>query len=112
MGQGHLEIVKLLLEKGAEVDPKVENSGMKPLASACGAGHFEIAKLLIEKGADAKEADKDGTNYLTLATCGPSRALVELLLERGADVNPQRHGGNTPLISAVSSENLAINSSF
>ena len=52
--QGHLEIVKLLLEHGA--DPNLPEEGIAPrghaLYSAVANGHLEIACLLLEKGAD------------------------------------------------------------
>ena len=51
--RGHLEIVKLLLENGA--DPNLPADGIAPrghaLYSAAANEHFEIAKLLLEHGA-------------------------------------------------------------
>ena len=50
---GHLEIVKLLLERGA--DPNLPEEGIAPhghaLYSAVYHGHYEIARLLLEHGA-------------------------------------------------------------
>jgi ankyrin repeat protein len=45
---GHEALVKLLLEKGAAVDPK-DNCGRTPLWWAAGSGHEAVVKLL--KGA-------------------------------------------------------------
>ncbi len=44
-------MVKLLLEKGADVNAKGEH-GWTPLMEAANRGHSEAAKLLLEKGAD------------------------------------------------------------
>jgi ankyrin repeat protein len=46
-GTGHEAVVKLLLEKGAEIEVKDGKYGYTPLLLATGSGH---AKLLLEKG--------------------------------------------------------------
>lgn len=52
-GKGQIDVVKLLLDKGA--DPKAVNS--RALVAAVNNGHIEIVKLLLEKGADPKAED-------------------------------------------------------
>ena len=42
--------MKLLLEKGAELETK-SNNGQTPLSWAAENGHSAVAKLLLEKGA-------------------------------------------------------------
>ena len=56
---GHIEVVKLLLENGADVTIATE-SGITPLNSASGGGHVEVVKLLLEKGADLTIAIEEG----------------------------------------------------
>jgi ankyrin repeat protein len=51
-GNGQVNYVLSLLERGAEVDSR-DNSGSTPLMNACIGGHFDIAKALLEAGADA-----------------------------------------------------------
>jgi ankyrin repeat protein len=46
-----LEVVRLLLEKGAEPDSK-DNGGRTPLSWAAKRGHEAVVRLLLEKGAD------------------------------------------------------------
>jgi len=45
---GHLEVVKLLVEKGADIHADNDYS----LKWASGNGHLEVVKLLVEKGAN------------------------------------------------------------
>ena len=58
---GHLEVVKMLLDRGAAMDIKDTFYGFTPLMLAVGPAqkkkpeHTEIAKLLIAKGAPGKE---------------------------------------------------------
>ena len=44
-------VVKLLLEKGAELETKDDDNGWMPLSGAAGNGHEAVVKLLLEKGA-------------------------------------------------------------
>ena len=53
--RGHLEVVRCLLEQGADRD-KVGNSGWTPLHYAANYGHLEIAMLLMSYGADLLNA--------------------------------------------------------
>ena len=48
----HTEVVKLLLEKGAEVNAKESTNGVTALMMAANNGHPEVVKLLLEKSAN------------------------------------------------------------
>lgn len=48
---GHLDVVKRLLEAGADVENKGSGGGLTPLANAASRGHFDIAQLLVDRGA-------------------------------------------------------------
>ena len=49
--QGHLEVVRLLLDAGANVEG-YEEDNWTALMSASSAGHLPIVKLLVELGAN------------------------------------------------------------
>lgn len=50
---GHLEIVKLLIKNGADVNSQFGNRfGDTPLIEACSEGYFDIIKYLVEHGAN------------------------------------------------------------
>jgi hypothetical protein len=55
-GAGHYEVVKLLLDKGAEIDRAGGNMGWTALSGAAYKGHTQVARLLIERGADIEKA--------------------------------------------------------
>jgi thiol-disulfide isomerase/thioredoxin len=90
---GHTEIVKLLLEKGADVNAV----GGKVLIGAANGGHTEIVKLLLERGADVNAAG--GTALMTAAAMGRTE-VVKLLLEKDADVNAKSNIFGTSLYMA------------
>ena len=54
-GGGHIETVRVLLEKGADVNPTDEKYGFSALEFALGKGHGEIAALLKEAGAGQRK---------------------------------------------------------
>jgi len=59
----HLEVVKLLLDRGAEVNTPGE-SYRNPLQAASLNGHQEVVELLLERGAEndfEKEQHSDST---------------------------------------------------
>ncbi|KAJ1382996.1 ankyrin repeat-containing domain protein, partial [Ochromonadaceae sp. CCMP2298] len=49
--KGHLDVLRLLLEKGADTDAK-DVDGMTALHWASQQGHPEVLRLLLEKGAN------------------------------------------------------------
>lgn len=63
---GSLELVKLLLEHGADADP-VEFLGATPLHSAAAMGSVDIIEVLLAHGADTAKRTKDGKTAAELA---------------------------------------------
>jgi ankyrin repeat protein len=53
---GHEAVVKLLLEKGAELDSE-DRRGQTPLSLVAEKGHEAVVKLLLEKGAELDSKD-------------------------------------------------------
>ena len=53
---GHEAVVKLLLEKGANLESKDQN-GWTPLSLAAEKGHEAVVKLLLEKDTDLESKD-------------------------------------------------------
>ena len=61
---GHEAVVKLLLEKGADVESEDAKFGMgyTPLLLAARNGHEAVVKLLLEKGAELKSKRRMGSD--------------------------------------------------
>ncbi|KAL6402688.1 hypothetical protein AUP68_14144 [Ilyonectria robusta] len=76
---GHRVVVKLLLEKGAEIEAKDSEHGRTPLSWAALNGHEASVKLLLEKGADVESKDEDGWMPLWWAAEDGHEAIVKLL---------------------------------
>lgn len=69
-----------------------------PLMMACLRGNIEAARQLLARGA---AVNRSGWSPLHYAASGPSLALLELLLERGADINALSPNRTTPLMMAA-----------
>jgi ankyrin repeat protein len=106
---GHTEIVRLLLEAGADitaVDP-----GMKATAlhAAAYAGRTEAAKLLIEHGIDIdKQGPKNGYTALHDAIWENNVDTAKVLIEAGANLQLKSHDGETPMQFARSKHRTEI----
>jgi hypothetical protein len=99
---GHMEIMNLLINKGADVNwknPKDENR--TPLMAAAENGKPEITRLLLEKGADVNASLTSGSTALQFASMRGHVEVMKLLLGSGADINAADDSGMTALIKAA-----------
>lgn len=81
-----INMVKLLIEHGAEVNTPVEDREITPLLFAVGCNNYEICRLLVNCGADVNLANFYGAPLHVAASIGNER-LVEFLLDHGAAIN-------------------------
>lgn len=78
VASGHTEIVKWLLESGADVNYRY-GAGYSPLLTAAANGHVAIIKLLLAHGADRNATTNDGKSPAQLAADRNHPEAVELL---------------------------------
>lgn len=72
--------------------------GETPLMMAALQGRLDWARKLIERGA---KVQKPGWSPVHYAATGPNTELLEMLLDRGADINARAPDMSTPLMMAV-----------
>jgi len=117
--KNYIDIVKLLIESGANVN-KPSQSGKMPLMIAADNRKVDIVKILLNAGADTNLVDKsshrtaldyalNSTN--TKATHVPNeirkrKEIAKLLIENGADINATNRDGTTILMTACLVEDL------
>ena len=104
---GHPDIIRLLLQHGADVNQKAteEDGLITPIMNATGSDDLEAFRLLQEAGADLSARDYRNDTLLHYAACACNAELARILLELGADVNARNVDGRTPLIYAASDSN-------
>ncbi|NXQ81286.1 ASB3 protein, partial [Nyctibius grandis] len=98
---GHADIVKFLLQHGANVEGPHSWSGWNSLHQAAFQGFTEIMKILLEKGASKECKDDFGITPLFVAAQYGKLESLRLLVSHGADVNCQAKDGATPLLIAA-----------
>jgi ankyrin repeat protein len=87
---GHLDVVEILLQSGANVEDHNEN-GHTPLMEAASAGYVNVAKVLLENGAGINtHSNEFKESALTLACYKGHLEMVRFLLAAGADQVSQR----------------------
>ena len=106
-GTGNLEVLRLLLDRGAPVNGKDEN-GDGVLMQTVRKDQVESVQMLLDAGADVKAADERGMTVLMNAARADYRSdsavrvrLLRLLMTRGADVRSKDEDGRTALHYSV-----------
>ena len=84
---GHLDMVKLLMSRGA--DPKKNNWYGSALHCAAEAGQCESSRFLLDSGMNIDLVNDFGRTPLHCATDARHVPTIELLLDMGADPNVQ-----------------------
>jgi ankyrin repeat protein len=79
-----VEIARVLIAHGANVNATQAESGFTPLHEAALNGNLEFARLLLDHGADVNAKMKDGKTPLGFALEQNKSEMAAFLRERGA----------------------------
>ena len=104
---GHIEIVKYLIKKGANINTKTLQ-GTTPLHRAVFFKRNEIAKHLIDQGAKINDQDSYKQTALHIAVEVEDLAMIKYLLDQGADLDIKDVQNETPLDLAKYKKNNDI----
>ena len=105
---GHTATMAALLRHGADADSR-DDAGKTPLFQAAFAGHFGVVKILVEAGANMHARSKlQQDTALFTAIAFQREAIVNYLVEQGADVNAKDAHDRTPLHEAAIKDSAFI----
>jgi uncharacterized protein len=99
---GNLEIVKLLLDSGADINAVSKNGfSATPLQGAAAFKKIDLAQLLIARGANVNCRGEEGGSPLHEVAGNGQLEFAKLLLDHGANLNAKDDNGKTPLTIAL-----------
>jgi uncharacterized protein len=98
---GRVPAIELLLGSGVAVDVVSHNIFHNtPLILAVLTSQRDAAALLLARGADANAVEKEGERPIHLAADADDAAMIKLLVEHGAKLDPKTDKGQTALAVA------------
>ncbi|CAM9734605.1 unnamed protein product [Chrysoparadoxa australica] len=98
--RGALDVVKLMLQRGARV-AATDETGKTALHLACMGGHAEIAQELLDAKAGIHASDNKGDTPLHIACSHKLTSLARLLVDWGATITHRNGAGYTPIDVAL-----------
>lgn len=81
---GQTNLVRMLLDRGADVNLRDRETEVTPLIVAAQQGHLQVVEVLLQKGADVSARDKNGKTALSEALRYQHDDVAKLLKEKGA----------------------------
>jgi ankyrin repeat protein len=98
---GDIKEVRSLLRKGASARA-TDATGLTPLIAASYGNHVAVARRLLKEGADpnSKDSSVQSAYLISTSEVGNDPALLDLLLDNGADVQARDSFNGTGLIRA------------
>lgn len=98
--RGSLEIVKLLIEAGVDLNNHNTMNWTTALMQATKNNHLDTLKYLIDRGAALNKQDVNGYTALHHAVIVGRLDAAKMLISNKADLNVRSHEGITPLMQA------------
>ena len=100
---GNLDIMRLLLDNGANPD-RLGGEYYLEVSALQYANDVEVAQLLLDRGESAKSWVGETPLLVVLAGNGTNIDVIQLLIDHGANVNAYGETGDTPLHAVKNAE--------
>jgi ankyrin repeat protein len=97
--EGHVDTVKLLLERGANLEATF--GGNTVLMEAVIQNHEDIVIMLLQHGAVTEARNREGCTAVHIAAASSYVRVVRSLLDAGAEIDAKDRRDITPLMTAA-----------
>jgi ankyrin repeat protein len=109
----NIDILKIFLDKGAEINAKDEDDETPLHKAAYSNFNVAISSMLIERGAEINAKDAVGRTPLHhVAHNGSNPAVISILLDYVADMYDIAYDDLTPLFEAAKNKNITLLKTF
>jgi ankyrin repeat protein len=106
---GHLDVVRYLADRGAEINASATNgSSYNGLTGAVASGHTEIVRWLLQNGANPNHRYGAGYSPLLTAAANGHLEIVKLLLTHGAALHATTNDGKSAVALAIERSHSAV----
>ena len=103
---GRLDLIKLLIAEGADVNQSPETRRPSALHEAARGNYLDVAEFLIDAGANVNALARAERTPLHQAVMMNHLEIAKLLIQHGANVEMTNIHGNTALDIAIENNNL------
>lgn len=104
---GHVELVKLLIGHGADINRTHENLGSALLLAVIN-GRLDLVKYLLEQGADLTLADTNGYTPLICSALYGNYEIFNELYSKDKNIHQKAKDGITVFLAACTSKNVDL----
>lgn len=104
---GHLKIVKILIENGADIN-LTSNDKTTPLIWATVGSHTAIVRYLLNNNADINAKDKHGFTALMWAASKSNESLIKIFLQYDADTQIKNYNSESASELAKKAGNIRL----
>ncbi|KAE9973286.1 hypothetical protein EG327_009135 [Venturia inaequalis] len=93
---GHLKVMRILIDSGADVNLRSLDEGSTPLHTATAAQRIGVVNFLLKEGAEVHK-NRDGNTALHVAAANGFLPITKILRAAKADIFSRNLHGETPL---------------
>jgi ankyrin repeat protein len=105
--RGHVEVVRVLLDSGADAE-SLDMCKLTPLHEASRGGHAELVRVLLDRGVNTKPENYIKHTPNTLALMGGHVQVVKVFIEFDVDIGVYDVDEWTPLHQALFEGNIEV----
>lgn len=100
--RGYVEVLRVLLDAGADPNYSSKETEITALMQAARAGHAETVRFLLERGATVGDTPEQRYQTLSWSVVCDDAEIIQLLLSHGIAVDVRSATGATALMRAAS----------